>query len=230
MAYLAEWLEREHPAPDDHDAALWSKLSTPERASYQTFLKYFKGAADRAGVSKPVTPTNFRKSNAYDLARRGFNAALIEVRQGRRRGSETVARYIGRFGRESDEQYMSGHGVEPDADPADDPRPVGCVRCGEKTPRNKGRCANCRLPFDPQDAYEAGAEAKAEATLSDEKLDQLDQLLDSFGPLIEKNPDAVAGALRFVVDEDGDLDPRSATVFGEGESVRVEDEDGNVVE
>lgn len=159
VAFLADWLEHEHPAPNDPAAPLWSKLSAPELASYQTFLKYFKRAAVRAGVEKDVTPTNFRKSNAYDLARRGFNAALIEDRQGRRRGSEAVARYIGRFGRESDDQYLSGHGVEADADPAEDPRPVECVRCGHETPRQRGRCSNCRLPFDPLEAYEDGRQA-----------------------------------------------------------------------
>lgn len=169
VAYLAEWLEREHPAPNKHDAPLWSKLSAPERASYQTFLKYFKRAAKRAEISKPVTPTNFRKSNAYLLARRGFNAALIEDRQGRRRGSEAVARYIDRFGHEADEQYLSGHGIKPEVDPADDPRPIECVRCGEKTPRNKGRCANCRLPFNPLEAYGEG-KRQAEALQADDSL------------------------------------------------------------
>jgi len=170
VALLPDWLEREHPAPDDHDAPLWSKLGTPERASYQTFLKYFKRAADRAGVSKPVTPTNFRKSNAYYLAREGFNAALIEDRQGRRRGSEAVARYIGRFGRESDEQYLGGHGIEADNIEGEDTRPVECARCGEKTPRKKGRCANCRLPFDPHEAYEAGSESARQSGIDTQGL------------------------------------------------------------
>ncbi|MFO7834108.1 MAG: tyrosine-type recombinase/integrase [Halohasta sp.] len=165
VALLPDWLEREHPAPNDYDAPLWSKLSAPERASYQTFLKYFKRAAERAGVSKPVTPTNFRKSNAYYLSQLGYQASKIEDRQGRRRGSEAVARYIARFGSDADEQYLGLHGVEQDADPADDTRPIKCVRCGEKTPRHKGRCANCRLPFDPLDAYEAGAKGASFGTI-----------------------------------------------------------------
>lgn len=176
VAYLAEWLEREHPAPNDHDAPLWSKLSKPEKASYQTFLKYFKRAAERAEVSKPVTPTNFRKSNAYSLAVRGGNAAMIEDRQGRRRGSEAVARYIGRFGDEADKQYRKLHGVEDEEDPAEDPRPVECVRCGEITPRHKGRCANCQLPFDQLEAYEAGRKGAKEA---DERIERLAQVFDT---------------------------------------------------
>ncbi|MCU4716624.1 tyrosine-type recombinase/integrase [Halapricum hydrolyticum] len=210
VAYLADWLEHEHPAPTNGDAPLWSKLGTPERASYQTFLKYFKRAAKRAGVSKTVTPTNFRKSNAYDLARRGFNAALIEDRQGRKRGSEAVARYIGRFGRESDEQYLGGHGVEQNADPAEDPRPVECVRCGKKTPRNKGRCANCRLPFDPKEAYEAGIES-GDAT-PEELVEQLleneeaqTQLVDALAErAAESGPINTFQTYRSPIDDDTD--------------------------
>lgn len=161
LPYLTAWLEREHPVPDDPQAPLWSKLSEPKRASYQTFLKYFKRAADRAGVTKEVTPTVFRKSNAYYLAKMGANAHLIDDRQGRRRNSPVTARYIARFGRDADSQYRSLYGVEDDeVDPADDPRPVECVRCGEHTPRHKNRCANCRLPFDPLEAYEAGTQAE----------------------------------------------------------------------
>ncbi len=60
VPYLQRWLN-EHPGGDgDH---LWSKLSSPDRPSYNSFLGYFKNAAGRADVSKAVTPTNFRKSN-----------------------------------------------------------------------------------------------------------------------------------------------------------------------
>lgn len=172
VAYLSDWLEHEHPASNDPAAPLWSKLDAPERASYQTFLKYFKRAASRVGVEKAVTPTNFRKSNAYDLARRGFNAALIEDRQGRKRGSVAVARYIAQFGREADEQYLSGHGVDVDVDPADDPRPVECVRCGHETPRHRDRCSNCRLPFNALEAYEEGARTGS-STVSAEMLEDI---------------------------------------------------------
>jgi hypothetical protein len=49
VPYLQRWLN-EHPGgSDDH---LWSKLSSPDRPSYNTFLGCFKNAAGRTGVDK----------------------------------------------------------------------------------------------------------------------------------------------------------------------------------
>lgn len=164
VAYLTDWLEKSHPAPTDPTAPIWCQLDVPEMASEQTFLKYFKRAAKRAGVTKPVTPTNFRKSNAYYLANIGANAALIEDRQGRRRGSKAVARYIGRFGKDAEAQYRGLFGIAEDGDIPNDPRPHECPRCGKTTPRHRERCMNCRLPFDPLKAYEEGRGSREEVS------------------------------------------------------------------
>jgi hypothetical protein len=77
VPYLNRWLS-DHPASDNPDAPLWSKLSQPEQISYRLFNDAFKDAAKRAGVTKIVTPTNFRKSNATYLARQGMPQAFIE--------------------------------------------------------------------------------------------------------------------------------------------------------
>lgn len=165
VAYLNDWLN-DHPAKDDPDAPLWSRLMSPERASYQSFLKAFKRAAERVGVTKPVTPTNFRKSNATWLAKRNMNAAHIEDRQGRARGSPSVARYIAEFGSEADDEYvtkMIGMDVG-DVEP-ENRSPVVCRRCGEKSPSNRDACMKCGLPFDPLAAYEAGSKASKQANM-----------------------------------------------------------------
>lgn len=162
IAYLQRWLS-EHPASYDGDAWLWSKLNEPERASYPVFLRYFKKAADRASVSKPVTPRNFRKSNAYWLAKRGAPSYLIEDRQGRTRGSKHVSRYISRFGRESDDQYRGLFGEDPeDSMDPEEMGPYECSRCGELSPRHKDECEHCGLPFDPLDAYKRASQGLAE--------------------------------------------------------------------
>jgi len=83
VPYVQRWMS-DHPAPDDPGAPLWSKLSKAEGLSYGQFKNCFEDSADRAGISKPVTPTNFRKSNATYLARKGMSQARIEDRQGRK--------------------------------------------------------------------------------------------------------------------------------------------------
>lgn len=167
IAYLNDWLN-DHPAKDDPDAPLWSRLTRPERASEQTFLKYFKRAAARVGVTKPVTPTNFRKSNATYLAKRGLNAAHIEDRQGRERGSKAVARYIAKFGTEADDEFVSKiHGMEVAEADEEDRSPKECHRCGELSPHHREACMKCGLPFDPLAAYDAGTKASKQANMDE---------------------------------------------------------------
>jgi len=141
--YLTKWLG-EHPATGDSTAHLWSKLGDGEQISYRRYIELFKACARRAGVTKPVTPTNFRKSNASWLARQGANAALIEDRQGRERGSKAVARYVSRFG-EGDEarQYAALHGIDVGPDDTESLAPIECQRCGRETPHDEPMCVWC---------------------------------------------------------------------------------------
>lgn len=147
VPYLNRWFS-EHPDPDDPDAPLWSKLSEPEGISYRMFNNAFKDAGKRAGITKPVTPTNFRKSNATWLARQGMPQAFIEDRQGRTRGSKATAHYVARFGGESDSQYAKLHGLEVEEEDDGPTGPVECPRCGRDTPREEPFCMWCNQALD----------------------------------------------------------------------------------
>ncbi|ADD05181.1 integrase family protein [Natrialba magadii ATCC 43099] len=149
VPYLQQWLTS-HPAPDDDQAWLWSKLSSAERPSYATFLNYFKNAAARVDVTKDVTPTNFRKSNTRWLILQNFSTARIEDRQGRKRGSEHTARYMARFGEESNERaYAQLHGLDVEANETEEVAPpVPCPRCGEDTPSDRDFCIHCHQSLD----------------------------------------------------------------------------------
>lgn len=203
VPYLQRWLS-DHPASGNHDAPLWSKLTTPEPVSYRKFLDCFKDAAERVGVTKPVTPTNFRKSNATFLARRGMSQAFIEDRQGRKRGSDATAHYVARFGGESDEQYARLHGLDV-AEP--EPEPIGpreCIRCGKETPRHEEHCVWCRQPLD-YDVIEQSREEERELRNAALRIAQENPgLLDDYqkardlATLFESNPDLFADARSFV--------------------------------
>lgn len=202
VPHLQRWLS-EHPAADDPDAFLWSKLISPDRYSYQRFLQCFKEAAEKAGVTKPVTPTNFRKSNATWLAKQGANAALIEDRQGRERGSKAVARYVARFGEDAEAQYARLNGKEVEEAEPDDLAPVECPRCSRDTPADEDRCMWCNQPLD----YDATAELHAEqrevrkATLrliqsNPELLNDIEAATD-LQTVLEENPELHEAAREF---------------------------------
>lgn len=140
--YIARWLAK-HPGRDDPDAPLWSKLNKSEGMSNTMFMKIFKSAAERAGVSKPVTPTNFRKSSASHHASEGMSQASLEKRYGWVRGSKAAARYIRVFSDSSDRELAKIHGLDVEEDEPEPTAPVVCDRCGEKTPRHEPTCVWC---------------------------------------------------------------------------------------
>ncbi|GGM63875.1 integrase [Halarchaeum rubridurum] len=147
VSYLQRWLQA-HPGRED-DAYLWTKLGTAERVSYQMLLKIFREVAGRVGISKEVTPTNFRKSNTRWLLQVGFETPRIEDRQGRKRGSEQTARYLARFGDESTEvAFAKAMGRDVDGEGDDEFGPIVCHRCDRETPRHEDFCVWCNAALD----------------------------------------------------------------------------------
>lgn len=147
VPYLNRWLGDHHPRPGDSEAFLWVK-SNGERMSYTTFARYFKRAADRIGLEKPVVPKNFRKSNATWLAKLGKNESFIEDRQGRKRGSDAISHYIPTYGEDRAKEYAAMHGQEVETEDPEDYTPVECPRCRKKTPIDKGICMWCNQALD----------------------------------------------------------------------------------
>lgn len=202
VPFLNRWLS-DHPDPDDPDAPLWSKLSKSEGISSRQYLNCFKDAAKRAGVTKPVTPTNFRKSNASWLARKGMPQAFIEDRQGRKRGSDVTAHYVAKFGGEADTTYAKLHGKDVEETDADPIGPVDCPRCGRETPRDEDACVWCRQPLEyeeiearKQEDREVRSAVLRMAKENDDVLDNIEQARE-FLDLFEDDPEMFADARKF---------------------------------
>lgn len=146
VPFVNRWLD-DHPG-DDSDP-LWCGLSDPDQISYQMFLNMFKRPAKRAEVSKPVTPTNFRKSNLRWLVRQGMDSRYIERRQGRKPGSEAVARYVALFEDDVRDEYARVMGLDVDeSQGTTDQAPQPCQRCGASNPRSADFCDECRFALD----------------------------------------------------------------------------------
>jgi len=167
LPYLNRWLGDHHPCSGDEDAYLWVK-SNGERMSYTTFHRYFKRAADRIDLEKPVTPKNFRKSNATWLARLGKNESFIEDRHGRERNSDAISHYVAMYGDDRAKEYAAMHGHDIETEDPQDYTPVQCPRCREKTPPDKGICMWCNQALDLNTSEEL---EEAETTIKDLALE-----------------------------------------------------------
>ena len=156
IPWVSRW-QAEHPG--DGDDYVWSHLNKPKRVSYQLFLKVFKEAARRADVDQPVTPTNFRKSNAYWLSQQDKSQAFIEDRQGRARGSPVISRYVAKFTGETQErQFAAMHGIDVDLEEDDEVRaPIVCHRCDRETPADNDLCMWCGTALDAETAARVDA-------------------------------------------------------------------------
>lgn len=141
VPYLQRWMS-DHPDSTDGDAPLWSKLDDAEEVSYRCYLNIFKWAGRKAGISKPTTPTNFRKSNATYLAEKGMNESFINDRQGRTRGSKATAHYVAKVGGRAEDEYARLQGLEVDDERV---RPGGGV-IGPVAFERASRCTNYSVP------------------------------------------------------------------------------------
>jgi site-specific recombinase XerD len=151
IPWLSRW-QAEHPGDDDD--FVWSHLNKPKRVSYQLFLKIFREAARRAEVDLPVTPTDFRKSNAYWLSQQDKSQAFIEDRQGRARGSPVISRYVAKFSGETQEaKFAAMHGIDVEVEEDDEvSAPIVCHRCDRETPADNDLCMWCGTALDPETA------------------------------------------------------------------------------
>lgn len=187
--YLQKWLA-EHPAPDDDEAYLWCNLDDPyDNASYQTFLERFKKAGERAGIDKPVTPTNFRKSNTYWLAKQGASESLINDRQGRKKTSDHARRYLAEFGPENEnKQYAELQGLDVETEKSVDRTPRVCPRCDKETPRDERFCMWCHQALDPgavSELEEKESEQRRELLRIAKENPELLDAVEELEPLIE---------------------------------------------
>jgi len=181
VPFVQRWLA-DHPSQQDTDP-LWSKLDKPDAISRKMLQKALDTAAERAEVSLPVTPTNFRKSSASYAASEGLSQAHLEQRYGWVRGSDAAARYVAVFGEASDRALAEMHGKDIDeADESDPLGPIECPRCHRETPRDEEFCIWCNQ------AVERGAIERLEA--------DKDELRRDFLAWARENPDALRDAER----------------------------------
>lgn len=195
VPHLRKWLAV-HPGRDEVDAPLWSKLDAPEAISDRAFQDILDRLAKRAGVTRPVTPTNFRKSSASYLASRGMSQAHIEDHHGWVRGSRVAARYVSIFAEDADRELARIHGLDVEADIPDSIAPKTCPRCERETPRDEPLCVWCGQALSPSAAAEV---SDVHAELFDEAAAASDErtveFLRGLRELLDEDPSKLARLL-----------------------------------
>lgn len=209
VPFVKRWRFEHHPRANEPDAPLWCVFETPEkRVSNRRFLDIFDAAATRNGVSKPTTPTAFRKSNASWLARQGASSHLIEDRQGRKRGSPVVSRYVARFGDAEGTRYAALMGRDVDVPDAADIDPPTCPRCGEHTPADEPACVWCGQAMQPGAAEVADrVRSKLQESMAREPNPDRRSALLSALQEIESNPEAANDLIETAIVDHGGSSP-----------------------
>ena len=194
VSYVNRWMS-EHPTQSDDDY-LWTNLQSGDRISYKRFNQSLKDAAARVDVTKSVTPTAYRKASACWLADIGANAAFIEDRQGRERGSSAVSRYIAHFGSKNETQYAHLLGLEmPDDEElvAGSIKPTICSRCGEHTPSppTQHQCVWCGQALSPEGAERAEAQDDAitDRAFEEEPQSDMTEALRELREVLAEHPE-----------------------------------------
>ena len=146
--HLSQWLGA-HPAGDDGTAPLWCQLSDgSEQLTYQRCNDIIKKAGKEADIDKPITFTQFRKSSASRLARRGCSQVALEIHHGWTRGSDVAGRYIALFDEDVDRELARAHGLDIEEDTETPVATIECPRCGEPTPNDRPFCMHCQAATD----------------------------------------------------------------------------------
>ncbi|MFD1512488.1 tyrosine-type recombinase/integrase [Halomarina rubra] len=200
VPFLQRWLA-DHPGDESSD--LWSKLHQDDDLSYNAVKKVFVSAAERAGVTRPVTLTNFRKSSASHLASQGMNQAHIEDHHGWTRGSTVAARYVAVFSGDSDRELAKVHGLDVEEDEPDPIAPVACPRCDRDNPHDVDACVWCGQALEAgaverirREEREVRRDTLKLAKENPELLEDVDTRQEIIG-MLEDNPELLQHAKRF---------------------------------
>lgn len=166
--YLRHWLDT-HPTKDNGDSYVWvttregnfrgykdvtKDSEANERRSFKNermsdvrLRKIIADSSDRAKITKPVNPHNFRRSGATNLKQRKVDSWFIAQVGGWTPDSRVLRDYIKVGQHDTRDAILRAHGVETKKETALASRP--CLRCKDLNPPNAEFCG-CGQPLTPQ--------------------------------------------------------------------------------
>lgn len=199
-ASVRQYLNTEHPAPDDPEAYVFvgrPKYGGPKPRTMldvTTIGAIIGRLADRAAedhpaiASKPTTPHSLRHNHVTIALRRGMGEKAIKHQIGHSSESTVMESTYAHL-KDSDHIREAREAFDLETeDHESELTPEVCPKCGESPPENARLCSWCGLPFTPgatelvEDADEAVRESYREVDPEDadalEKVQIIDRLLD----------------------------------------------------
>lgn len=186
-ATIRQWLNTEHPDPDNPDAVVFTGLPSynrvdPERPiNSSTISRVTAEIAERAAEEcaaleeKPTNPHAYRHNFVTIALRRGMDEAAIKHQIGHSPSSRVMRTTYSHL-RDSDyiNEARDAFGKEVEEQP-DELTPTVCPKCGETPPETAKLCPWCGLEFSP-DAKETIEEADDDVRESYKEADDMEQV------------------------------------------------------
>lgn len=142
-SYLRTWLDN-HPCRDKLEAPIFCSSREPyNRIAKTPFYHAIDVITEKAGVTKPTNPHNFRHTRATDISKKlkdnypKFNAVM-----GWSKTSMMGARYVHLSGTDVDDVYLEVAGVEKQEREKPKERTWRCPFCQNLNPVGEVRCMN----------------------------------------------------------------------------------------
>jgi integrase/recombinase XerD len=160
--FIHSWLDA-HPEKENKDAPLWTVIGTTQNIStlkdkekynynwsysltYPAARNILIRAKEKAGITKPINPHNFRHSRATSLGAAGLNESLMNQIMGWTQGSKMAGTYIHLSGKQTDDALLPAmYGMKVEEQKENQPRmfPIKCISCGTLNAYDSKRCKNC---------------------------------------------------------------------------------------
>lgn len=163
VPYLQAWL-RHHPEKNDPEAPLWVVLGNCKDVAKNELCKDYKHVwrynlgyaaarsmlkkvAQRAGITKPVNPHNYRHSRVTTLAVMGLNSAILNEIFGWSQNSSMASTYL-HISRQQTESILLSkvYGLKIDESKTNSEKevlPLVCLNCGTKNYHDARFCSVC---------------------------------------------------------------------------------------
>lgn len=199
-ATIKQYLNTEHPSPDDPDAFVFvgrPKYGGPNphtMLDVTTIGAIIGRLADRATetcpaiASKPTTPHSLRHNFVTIALRRGMDETAIKHQIGHRPESSVMESTYSHL-KDSDHIRVAREAFDLEIeDTESELTPEVCPRCGENPPENARLCPWCGLEYTPdakevmeranEDMRESYRDIDADDTETIDSLQKIDKLLD----------------------------------------------------
>jgi integrase/recombinase XerD len=151
---ISNWLSQ-HPTRDDKNSLIFCGISNNKKGKaieYNNYRRLLLKAAEKAGISKPVNPHNFRHSRATELSKI-FSESILCKYMGWVIGSQEAATYVHLDSDAVKNAYDEAHGIKK-TENKETLTPIICPRCNTKNDFAAKFCSGCSLGLDEKSILE----------------------------------------------------------------------------